>query len=94
MDLCDFILLRIHNNRRTGMKQKLKVEYLDLNEATKAELQEMLGRNTGATQNRLARWIRDIKNERKTTLLWSVEQTVVYVAMNEKQRINEHIKNE
>lgn len=38
MDLCDFILLRIHNNRRTGMKQKLKVEYLDLNEATKAEL--------------------------------------------------------
>ena len=25
---------------RTGMKQKLKVEYLDLNEATKAELYE------------------------------------------------------
>lgn len=50
----------------------------------------MLARNTGATQNRLARWIRDIKNARKATLLRSVEQTFVYVAMMTKYRIYEH----
>ena len=76
------------------MKQKLKVEYLDLDEATKAELQEMLGRNTGATQNRLARWIRDIKNTRESTLLLGVEQTVMYAKLNKKQHICEAFLND